>query len=234
MAIGSNAFAKSTWIIVPVATYSVYQTEWAAYSDQIVKDKETLSMNEGQQWTTFYSKVGRVLPTGLHAYTVKSINGNMVMTGTAIDYVPANEAVLIEHSDKSALTAEAATSIAPYSTADPTPVCKMTTEQSNLLQWFTAPKSVNVGDGYTLYKDEFVMVSSGTLPAGIAFLPESSAINAPRLFIYTTETTGIDASLVNSEEVNNEGWYDLEGRKLSGKPDKKGLYIHNGRKVVIK
>lgn len=191
-------------------------------------------MNEGQQWTTFYSKVGRVLPTGLHAYTVKSINGNMVMTGTAIDYVPANEAVLIEHSDKSALTAEATTSIAPYSTADPTPVCKMTTEQSNLLQWLTAPKSVNVGDGYTLYKDEFVMVSSGTLPAGIAFLPESSAINAPRLFIYTTETTGIDASLVNSEEVNNEGWYDLEGRKLSGKPDKKGLYIHNGRKVVIK
>ena len=234
MAIGSNAFAKSTWIIVPVATYSVYQTEWAAYSDQIVKDKETLSMNEGQQWTTFYSKVGRVLPTGLHAYTVKSINGNMVMTGTAIDYVPANEAVLIEHSDKSALTAEATTSIAPYSTADPTPVCKMTTEQSNLLQWLTAPKSVNVGDGYTLYKDEFVMVSSGTLPAGITFLPESSAINAPRLFIYTTETTGIDASLVNSEEVNNEGWYDLEGRKLSGKPDKKGLYIHNGRKVVIK
>ena len=98
----------------------------------------------------------------------------------------------------------------------------------------TAPKSVNVGDGYTLYKDEFVMVSSGTLPASIAFLPESSAINAPRLFIYTTEATGIDASLVDIEEVNNEGWYDLEGRKLSGKPDKKGLYIHNGRKVVIK
>ena len=31
-----------------------------------------------------------------------------------------------------------------------------------------------------------------------------------------------------------EGWYDLQGRKLSGKPTQKGLYINNGRKVVVK
>ena len=30
------------------------------------------------------------------------------------------------------------------------------------------------------------------------------------------------------------GWYTLDGRKLQGKPTKKGLYIHNGKKVVIK
>ena len=30
------------------------------------------------------------------------------------------------------------------------------------------------------------------------------------------------------------GWYTLDGRKLNGKPTKKGLYIHNGKKVVIK
>ncbi|MBR2114688.1 MAG: hypothetical protein IJ929_08490, partial [Prevotella sp.] len=31
-----------------------------------------------------------------------------------------------------------------------------------------------------------------------------------------------------------DGWYDLQGRKLSGKPTQKGLYINNGRKIVIK
>jgi hypothetical protein len=30
------------------------------------------------------------------------------------------------------------------------------------------------------------------------------------------------------------GWYTLDGRKLESKPTKKGLYIVNGNKVVIK
>ena len=46
--------------------------------------------------------------------------------------------------------------------------------------------------------------------------------------------TGIDALLVNSERVNNEIWYSLDGRKLQGKPTTKGVYILNGRKVVVK
>ncbi len=47
-------------------------------------------------------------------------------------------------------------------------------------------------------------------------------------------TTGIDASLVNREEVNNEEWYDLEGRKLQGQPKQKGVYISKGKKVIVK
>ena len=46
--------------------------------------------------------------------------------------------------------------------------------------------------------------------------------------------TGIDATLVNSEGVNSEKWYSLDGRKLQGKPTSKGVYILNGRKVVVK
>ena len=36
--------------------------------------------------------------------------------------------------------------------------------------------------------------------------------------------------------IHNEAdaWYTVNGVKLSGKPTKKGLYIHNGKKVVIK
>ena len=29
-------------------------------------------------------------------------------------------------------------------------------------------------------------------------------------------------------------WYDLNGRKLNGMPTKKGMYIMNGKKVVVK
>jgi hypothetical protein len=41
----------------------------------------------------------------------------------------------------------------------------------------------------------------------------------------------------NTEAFPQEGldgvWYSLDGRKLSGKPTQKGLYIHGGKKVVI-
>ena len=36
------------------------------------------------------------------------------------------------------------------------------------------------------------------------------------------------------EKEANELWFDLSGRRLSGKPTTKGLYINNGIKVVIK
>ena len=43
------------------------------------------------------------------------------------------------------------------------------------------------------------------------------------------ETTGI-ADIVKSQSSNSK-WFDLQGRRLSA-PNKKGLYIQNGRKVV--
>ena len=50
------------------------------------------------------------------------------------------------------------------------------------------------------------------------------------------ETTGIvdiEHGTLNIEHSAGS-WYSLDGRKLDGKPTKKGLYINNGRKVVIK
>ena len=52
------------------------------------------------------------------------------------------------------------------------------------------------------------------------------------------ETTAIgtidNGQLTIDNYADADGWYDLQGRKLSGKPTKKGLYINNGRKIVIK
>ena len=51
------------------------------------------------------------------------------------------------------------------------------------------------------------------------------------------ETTGIvdiEHGTLNIEHSAAAGWYTLDGRKLDGKPTKKGLYIHNGNKLVIK
>ena len=50
------------------------------------------------------------------------------------------------------------------------------------------------------------------------------------------ETTGVrEVRGVNEViEVNDNSWYSLDGRKLEGKPTQKGMYIHNGKKFVMK
>lgn len=96
------------------------------------------------------------------------------------------------------------------------------------------------GDYYVCNGKEFVKVrGEGKLAANKAFLfVEGNNTPASIPFRRSIDgngegTTGVDASLVNSEEVNSV-WYDLNGRRLQGKPSQKGIYIKNGKKIVVK
>lgn len=46
--------------------------------------------------------------------------------------------------------------------------------------------------------------------------------------------TGIDQVTSNKSQVTSAEWYNLNGQKLNGMPTEKGLYIVNGRKVLVK
>ena len=46
------------------------------------------------------------------------------------------------------------------------------------------------------------------------------------------EATGIRS--IDNERTTNGDWYTIDGVKLNGKPTEKGVYIVNGRKVVVK
>jgi hypothetical protein len=46
------------------------------------------------------------------------------------------------------------------------------------------------------------------------------------------EATGIDELRIKNQELRDEGWFSLDGRRLSGRPTAKGLYIHNGKLVI--
>ena len=47
-------------------------------------------------------------------------------------------------------------------------------------------------------------------------------------------TTGIEDVMAGYSEQTDEQWYDLNGRKLQGRPTVKGVYILNGRKTVVR
>jgi len=49
---------------------------------------------------------------------------------------------------------------------------------------------------------------------------------------YAGEETAVNA--VTAATAADGVWYTLDGRKLNSRPHKKGLYIHNGRRIVVK
>ena len=62
---------------------------------------------------------------------------------------------------------------------------------------------------------------------------------APRLTGFSIdfgddEATGIISTTNYTNDTNSDAWFTLDGRKLSGKPTAKGLYIVNGKKVIVK
>ena len=48
------------------------------------------------------------------------------------------------------------------------------------------------------------------------------------------EATGIAPVIHTIDRDGTERWFDLNGRQLSGKPTQKGVYIHRGKKQVVK
>jgi alpha-amylase len=87
--------------------------------------------------------------------------------------------------------------------------------------------------------------SSATQPQKIIFnntgQPQTENLDFTQAGYYNDEglqgvvtTTAITAPKNIQRSKFNVQWYDLQGRRMNGYPIKKGVYIHNGKKAVIK
>lgn len=68
-------------------------------------------------------------------------------------------------------------------------------------------------------------------------LKDAAAPNARafRMNFGDEEVTGImTTNFTNDTNDMNGQWYTIDGRKFSGQPTQKGVYINNGKKIVIK
>ena len=115
---------------------------------------------------------------------------------------------------------------------------------------FAAEEKTFDGTDYTV--GQFVKVGSGaSIDPNRAYLKRTVAQQAPalhgtgqnglempsamRVVILDNGTqTGIGHTEITEITERAGAWYTLDGRKLDGQPLKKGLYIHNGRKEVIR
>ena len=71
----------------------------------------------------------------------------------------------------------------------------------------------------------------------ISFIPNLSGDEIPLYVSPSYLLNDGTPTVINNVNLNhnvNGNWYTLDGRRLSGKPTAKGVYINNGNKLVIK
>ena len=242
-----NGFAKQPEVTVKDGNTTIPPEEYIVnYSDNTNVGTATVSIidNDGGNYivsgsTTFvilraitdlfdssYLLAGYVaqedlaLPTGLKAYVITSLGSSSAMA-SEINYIPKGEPVLLKRDNDNTNSFEASAGTG-------------TPPTTNLLQAYNIDKTVSNREGYVLFKDEFVLVYAGTLPAGKVFLPAKGSYGAlTRGIVFEGEGTTLLRG-VNRGGMSSESWYDMQGRQFEQKPTKKGLYIHHGQKVVIK
>ena len=160
----------------------------------------------------------------IEAYTAAVSGDKVVLSSVKGKKIPANTGIILEGSGDVtiSLTTEATDEI-----------------ETNDLKVSDGTKT---GDGstYVLANGDdgvgFYLVENGSaITAGKAYL-EVSGENAARQFIrfgYDNEITGITMVQGEGFMVNgSDNYYDLQGRRVA--QPTKGLYIVNGKKVVIK
>lgn len=93
---------------------------------------------------------------------------------------------------------------------------------------------------YFLRNNEFYSIQEEgedvKVPAGKAVLYLHQAASSPSYssviqLVNTGEITNINGVERDADESD---WYDMSGRKLNGRPTKKGVYIQNNKKIVIR
>ena len=92
------------------------------------------------------------------------------------------------------------------------------------------------GEG-TMYRVDDTFSTSDHVMAGGAFLIYVLVSKScPEVFNWICEgskPSGI-REMSDVRGKRSDSWYDLQGRKLNGKPSQNGVYIYNGKAVVIK
>ncbi len=227
-----DIYTKAT-LYVPFGCKDAYKAKGWRFTNIIEMDPEEITISLGSSGKrTFASAYDIDLSetTGVKAYIASDFNpdtGKLLFT--QVDEVPAGTGLYLKGNS------------GEYTI----PVKETSKTYSNLLIGLTEDTEVEPvsGDNTNFilangkYGVSFYSLSkAGTITAGKAYLslPTSSVENLSKeiSFVFDDEeATGIRQIPLLSVDDN---YYSIEGLVIKGKPTNKGLYIHKGKKIVIK
>lgn len=160
------------------------------------------------------------LSEGQDAYTVTVIGDKAQLTSVKGKRIPANTGIILEGSGNVTI-----------------PLTTDATDDITGNELLVSDGNVT-GDGSTIYVladggngvGFYLLKSDKKVLAGKAYL-EVTGSNSPSFIGIGDDTTGIDEVSSKTEEVRSD-YFDLQGRRVA--QPIKGLYIVNGKKVIVK
>ena len=224
-------------------TTTVNASLWCEEGLTVLNSNIALTFNVGESLSSvfegentygaIYSETAIQVPEGMTAYVITGIDEE---TGTvkteSVDFIPARTAILL----KKGTDAIAMTHV-PYTGTKTAP----TNNKLNYSDPNSPAKPSTTDNWYVLYNNKFVKVTTNTeVKGGKCYLNLNGTAAGTRGFYNIGNGEGTTAIReVKNGEVKGENWadgewFDLQGRRLSAKPNKSGLYILNGKKIVVK
>ena len=202
----------------------------------------TANLAEGNYWTTFYcGDAGYKIDDGENAWAyTATVSGNELTLHKLGKVIPKQTAVILVGSDNEiSMTASTETvSDMPANSLDGedvrTALDDIKTAHSITDGTFYVMSKVGGEFGFFEYKADY-------MPARKAYLLVPGSNAAPGLKMVFDEPTGITPLLSPKGEEGASPWgglvgvwYTLSGTRLDKQPTQKGIYIVNGKKVVVK
>lgn len=212
-----------------VDTFSGLKTSEGLNPCNTTKFDSELSITLDKEWTTFtsaynldFSKV-----EGLTAYTAKYDEANDAVALTQVKKVPAHTGLILKCEADNSYTL-------PILASDAAGLDEVTGNQ--LKDCVDAIWSAGRNEDYFLHNGEFVKSkNNGWVLPGKSYLYINGGRNnvsaSPLRFYVGNTSTAIDG-ITNTPVVKDDAYYNLQGVKVQ-RPQH-GVFIHNGKKVVLK
>ena len=219
------------YVICAVASTGEYDGSFSSDMITLFQGYE-VTIPAGEYATYFKDEALYVENENAQLYTISSVTESEAVLSDAITVAPANTPLLVynkSEQDKTFL-------LIPTTDKTPDNVTAATQFVGTLVAT-TIPASATGADNYALNGYAFVWVKNEIAVAAnkcwLHIVSQLAGARAnTRSIVGGNGTTGIDA--IENVTIDNEGWYDLQGRKLQAKPNRGGIYIHNGKKVVVR
>ena len=208
--VGWEASAEaSKWYVIPATELEV-----------------SLHTVDNKTYGTTYLPFDATLPANVKAYIVtEAQNGSAKMS--EVTDIRANQGIVLVGQNGGAYKATLTIGNATSDFSD------------NLLEGTNVPTTIQDADDYYILGFSvngsgvgFYHPNSTTLKANRAYLPKSNVatLNSSFSLDFENVSTGIEAAATNAEQ--GAACYDLSGRRVN-RPAK-GLYVKNGKKIIVK
>lgn len=214
----NDKFYDTGWNSMNRSCY--YQFEEVEYSN-VINFHEAQNINGVSHIATFSAPFATIIPAGVKAYYVSAKGTEATMTAIDAQAIPANQGVI--------LTSESGDAATMVPAASETAA---TITGNQLGNSAGAAMSLTAGEGYILGNGSegtaFYPCKAGSLPSNKAYLLGNgeSAI----VMNFGNAVTGINT--IAAPASAKAPIFDLSGRRVVKAT--KGLYIQNGKKVIVK